>query len=79
MIETNISLKLPPSTKGLKLLYDNTTCIDPSFIAKLEIPVSSKQSLINKLKKVKVMANSNSTPLSLIKKVNWWNPPNIIS
>ena len=61
MIEKNITIKLPPSSKKLNILYDNSTCIDPSFIAKIEIPISSEQSFINTANTIKSSVTSASS------------------
>jgi hypothetical protein len=70
LVEQKTGLKLPPQSNRVDLLYDGYQ-IDPSFVAKIQIPLGSEEMLRTQIEKFKAeeihLANSLST------KVGWWN------
>ena len=71
MISQRIGIALPPASKGLHLYYQGAQ-IDPSFVAKIEIPASSSDAMLDDLKKLVNRAGGVSG--SLTSKVSWWSP-----
>ncbi len=71
MVEQRTGLTLPAGSRGLNMFYQGSY-VDPSFIAKIEIPASSQESLA---KKIALIPNKDGyLSGSLTTKVDWWNP-----
>jgi hypothetical protein len=71
LIENNTGLKFPKGSQGLNMFYDGEH-VDPSFIAKIEIPSNGvldlKTQILNKPK-------GDYHPVGLLsEKTTWWNP-----
>jgi len=70
-IQSDTGIALPASARGLNFYYKPP--IDPAYIAKIEIPPSSKADVIKTLSAVKNDENIHSMG-SLGEKVRWWVP-----
>jgi hypothetical protein len=70
MVEKETGIKMPDGARGLNLLYRGSK-IDPSFVARIEIPAASLLMVSNQIAKypdreVKIVG-------SLTEQVSWWN------
>ncbi len=74
MIEQRTGIKLPESSRGLRLFYQGSH-IDPSFIAKIEIPISRREELIKVIEQYPI--KMGMVKGSLTEKVDWWIPPGV--
>ena len=72
MIEKDTTLKLPKGSFGVNMLYIGSQSIDPSFLARIEIPKKFQDDFIQYIKQLN--NNGGSLSNSLIKDVNWWDP-----
>jgi hypothetical protein len=70
-IQSDTGIVLPVGARGLNFYY--TPPIDPAYIAKIEIPRSSKDDLIKKLSAIKNDDNLHVFT-TLGTKVHWWIP-----
>ena len=70
-IQSDTGIALPAGARGLNFYY--TPPIDPAYIAKIEIPLSSKEDVITTLSGVENDENMHATE-SLGTKVRWWIP-----
>lgn len=70
-IESDTGITLPAGTRGLNFYYKPP--IDPAYIAKIEIPLKSKDDVIKTLSAI-VNDENLHVPDSLGAKVNWWIP-----
>jgi len=71
MIATNIGVVLPSGTKGLRVVYDHYSCIDPAFVAKLQVPAEDK-TLARQIQGIKAQEIHVSNALS--ERTSWWTP-----
>ena len=71
MIEERCEIKLPPTAKGLILFYDMKTCIDPSFVAKIQIPAQDIADLKKQINSQQYDTATISGTL-LSSKTTWW-------
>jgi hypothetical protein len=71
MVEKCTTIALPPGSRGLNLMYDGSH-VDPSFIAKIEIPPSSEEAMIKQLERIPYEEIGVSG--SMTEKAAWWNP-----
>ena len=71
MIEQRTGIQLPSDAQGLNMFYQGSQ-IDPSFIAKIKIPQSSREAIARQIKEIPNKDGSVSG--SLAEKVNWWTP-----
>ena len=71
MVETDSGLKLPADSKGLNFRYKPP--IDPSFVAKIEIPADSREKLQKEIEAIKNESINSSGGLTT--KVKWFAPP----
>jgi len=75
MVEDRIGLTLPAGSRGLNMFYDHFHCIDPYFVAKIEIPASSHEAFTKQLEPIpEKWQLKDSAQIQLSKKVAWWNP-----
>jgi hypothetical protein len=70
IIEVKIGIQFPPGTKGIRML--KREAIDPAFIAMLEIPKSSQESISQELGKKP--AKEITVMNGLTHNLAWWNP-----
>jgi hypothetical protein len=70
-IQSDTGIVLPAGARGLNFYYKPP--IDPAYIAKIEIPPSSKEDVIKMLSAIKNDENIHTTE-SLGAKVRWWIP-----
>jgi hypothetical protein len=70
-IQSDTGIALPVGARGFNFYYKPP--IDPAYIAKIEIPPSSKEELIQALSIIKNDENIHVTE-SLGTKVSWWIP-----
>lgn len=73
-IQSDIGINLPAGARGLNFYY--TPPIDPAYIAKIEIPPSSKDDLIKMLSVIENDNNIHSTE-TMGTKVRWWIPKGV--
>lgn len=71
MVEQRTGLTLPAGSRGLNMFYQGSQ-IDPSFVAKIEIPAYSQEVLIKQIEQIH--NEDGSVTGSLTEKVTWWNP-----
>ena len=70
MIETNIGFRLPQGTRGLNFFYKAP--IDPSFVARIEIPTSAEAALLARLSSI---TNEDMHVMSAVgERFKWWTP-----
>jgi hypothetical protein len=72
LVQRNTGIQLPDGSRGLNMFYQGSTCIDPSFVAKIQIPESSGGELASRIKKIRHRRGAVSG--SLTEKVPWWTP-----
>jgi len=77
LIEENTGLSLSSGSRGLNMFYCGSKCIDQSFIAKVEIPKSSKDFLIKQIEQIKNTDFHCKDGNQLEKRVTWWKPSKI--
>jgi len=76
LIEEHTSISLPVGSRGLHMFYQESQCVDPSFVAKVEIPEASKDLLI---KQIEGIQNIDFKLVNqLAKQVKWWEPSNAL-
>jgi hypothetical protein len=81
MIQTDTGLTLPAGTRGLNFRY--WPPIDPSFVARLEIPANYLGELMSQIRSMKDDDPNGFRRLNrryeisnrLHEKVSWWDPP----
>ena len=70
MIQTNTGINLPPDARGLNFFYKAP--IDPSFLAKIEIPAGSQAALLAQLATI---TNEHVQVSSAVgSRIKWWTP-----
>ena len=70
MIQTNTGIDLPPDAHGLNFLYKAP--IDPSFVAKIEIPAGSQAALLAQLATI---TNEDVHVSGAVgNRMKWWTP-----
>lgn len=72
MVEQCTGIKLPAGSRGLNMFYQGNQ-IDPSFVAKIQIPESSKDEISNRIERLHPQ-DGTVVNGSLTKKVSWWDP-----
>ena len=72
MVEENTGLTFPVGSRGLHMYYQETKCIDPSFVAKVEIPEASKDAVTKQIEQIENHEIEIENPLA--KQVTWWKP-----
>jgi hypothetical protein len=70
MIEGKVGFQLPTGTKGIRML--KREAIDPAFVAILEIPKASQESIAQELAKKPEIKFSGTN--YLIANLPWWKP-----
>ena len=71
MINDDSGLKLPQGTRGLNFRYSPP--IDPSFVARVEIPEAASDSVLKQIEAIQNEdINISGGPRE---KVDWWPPP----
>jgi hypothetical protein len=70
-IQSDTGIVLPVGARGLNFYYKPP--IDPAYIAKIEIPLKSKEDVIKTLSVIENDDNLHTTE-SLGTKVRWWIP-----
>lgn len=74
MIQQKTGVTLPDGSRGLHLFWQGSASIDPSFVAKIEIPMSAGEAMT---KQIGLLRNvDGSVEGSLTEKVAWWKPSN---
>ena len=71
MVQQDTGIALPDGSRGLYMFYQGST-LDPSFVAKIQIPSATGDDLARRLEQLPNqdgMVNG-----SLTEKVTWWNP-----
>jgi len=71
MVQKETGIQLPDGSRGLKMLYQGSA-IDPSFLAKIQIPESSKEEIVNHIGEIE--HQDGTVNGSLTEKVRWWSP-----
>ena len=71
MIQSDTGVAIPAGARGLNFYYKPP--IDPAYIAKIEIPLISKEDVIKTLSTIRNDENTHITE-SLGTKVSWWMP-----
>jgi hypothetical protein len=71
MIQSDTGVALPAGARGLNFYYKPP--IDPAYIAKIEIPLKSKEDVIRTLSAIENDENTHIME-SLGAKVRWWIP-----
>lgn len=71
MVSQRSGIKLPDGTRGINLVYQEHF-VDDSFVVKVQLPVSSKDSLMKNIQGFRDEECDVDNPLS--KKVLWWCP-----
>ena len=71
LIEKHARLSLPVGSQGLNMYYDGFE-IDPSFVAKIEIPSNSEMVLKSQIEKIKDL--DYQVTGALYAKTAWWKP-----
>jgi hypothetical protein len=75
MVEERTGIVLPSGSHGLRIFYKGSR-IDPSFVAKVEIPSSFEQAMTEQIEK---RHNQEGVVTgSLAEKVDWWKPQSAI-
>lgn len=70
LIETNIGFRLPAQAHGINFFHKAP--IDPSFVAKIEIPAASKNTLIERLSS---LTNEEVHVIGPVgERFKWWTP-----
>jgi len=70
MVEERIQITLPNGSRGLNMLFDGSH-VDPSLVAKIEIPAASHEAVA---KQLEPFPGKGRCVTSLSKRVTWWNP-----
>jgi hypothetical protein len=71
LVEKHTSLSLPVGSRGLNMVYRGFE-IDPSFVAKIEIPSNAGMLLKSQIEKIK---DEDYHPIgALSEKTSWWKP-----
>jgi hypothetical protein len=73
-IQSDTGITLPAGARGLNFYYKPP--IDPAYIAKIEIPLSSKDDLIKTLSVIENDDNIHNTE-TMGTKVRWWIPKDV--
>lgn len=71
MVEQETGIILPPGSRGLDFFYQGSS-IDPSFIAKIQIPNGAKEEFSERIEQLP--KRDGSVVNSLTKRVTWWKP-----
>ncbi|MFH2066549.1 MAG: hypothetical protein ABIK15_15220 [Pseudomonadota bacterium] len=72
IIEERTNITFPQGARGLNMFYQGTS-IDPSILAKIQIPTSEYQMFKKQLEKIP-NSRGGINASSLTGKVTWWNP-----
>jgi len=73
LVQKETGVQLPRGSRGLNMFYQGST-LDPSFVAKIQVPDSSGDALAGRIKKIR--SDNTTVGGSLTEKVTWWNPTN---
>ncbi len=73
MIQADTGIALPAGARGLNFHYEPP--IDPAYVARIEIPASSKDDVIRMLSAIEL--NEVHVSESLGTKVRWWIPRDV--
>lgn len=71
MVEQKIGISFPDGSRGLNM-YNAQAEIDPSFMAKIEIPTASREGVTAELERIP--SETLSVTNYLIQRVTWWHP-----
>jgi hypothetical protein len=74
MVQKETGIDLPDGSRGLRMFYDGTSSIDPSFVAKIQIPEASGDELAKRIEQIR--NHDGTVSSSLADKVTWWTPSN---
>ena len=74
MTEKYTGLTFPMGSRGKNLFFRRSKCIDPSFIAKIEIPLASINSFSEEIKNIKGTKITVTEGDPFEREVNWWGP-----
>lgn len=68
-------IHFPKNSSGINMYYNGKN-LDPSFIAKIELPIIEKEFIKEQLQNF--IENPGTVEGSLSTKVDWWNPNQLI-
>jgi len=71
LVERKIGFSLPVGSRGLNMYYAGAQ-IDPSFLAKFEIPKNESERLVTQLEQMP--SNVAAVTNYIVQRVTWWNP-----
>jgi hypothetical protein len=71
IVEQRVGIRLPDGSRGLNMYYQGAQ-IDPSLFAKIEIPSTESEKVIEQISNIPAEEWSISNPL-VPKKITWWN------
>ena len=71
LIEQRTGITIPADSHGINMFYEGSQ-IDPAFVAKIEIPAASQESLAKQIDQIPIGDVHVSNPLS--EKTAWWKP-----
>ena len=73
LVQRDTGIRLPAGSRGLNMFYQGST-LDPSFVAKIQIPAASGDELAKQIEQIQSQTGTVSG--SLTERVPWWNPTN---
>ena len=71
-VAEEIGIKLPPGCRGLNYYFKPP--IDPAFIARIEIPMKSKEFVVQEFSRYQSDPPKYQVENYLSNRVTWWNP-----
>jgi len=74
LVEQKTGIIMPAGSRGLNMYFDGFQ-IDPSLIAKIEIPDVASESVASQIEQIPIEHWTVQNPL--IKKVRWWKPSKV--
>lgn len=72
MVQQKTGVTLPDRARGLHLFWQGAASVDPSFVAKIDIPKAAGEAMASQIGQLRNVDGSVSG--SLTEKVAWWKP-----